>query len=444
MYQGHWFSAIILMGGCGERFGSFQPKQFHNLSGKKIYHHTLDAFKAFESIDEIILVCNEKYVEEVEAEVASARVRVLKGGMSRQESSYAGLQACQKECEFVLIHDAVRPFVSREIIEENMKQVLLHKAIDTCVPSADTIVHSDGKDSIVEIPDRNCYLRGQTPQTFSYPLILGAHEEAIKNSLQEIPDDCRLVKEMGSPVSIVMGEARNIKITTELDLFVAEQLLRIHCRSMEEIKGVDSLRDKTFVVTGGSSGIGLEVCNVLEKKGAKAISLSRSSAPFSVDMSNIESIKSAFREIGVINGLINCAGLLVTNSLNSMSDQQIQEMLSINLQGLIFCCKYATIEEGGHLVNIASSSFSKGRAGAAVYSCSKAAVVNLTQALAEEYPELFVNVVIPQRTNTPMRQQNFKDEDPSTLLSAEEVAQTIVHLLQQGTLTGEMIEVKKL
>ncbi len=138
-------NAILLMGGKGTRFKSALPKQFHLLAGKKIYIHTLERFLACELFDQIILVVPLEWKSEVEDELKSFpqdKIRVIAGGETRQDSSYLGLQACPKETQFVVIHDAVRPFVSEKILRENVHACQLYGAVDTCIPSADTIVHS--------------------------------------------------------------------------------------------------------------------------------------------------------------------------------------------------------------------------------------------------------------------------------------------------------------
>jgi 2-C-methyl-D-erythritol 4-phosphate cytidylyltransferase len=133
---------------------------------------------------------------------------------------------CSAGTEYVVIHEAVRPFVTKKMILDNVMMVSQHEAVNTCAPSFDAIVESaDGK-QIDRIPPRSRCLRGQTPQSFKYDLIVQAHRKAIENGVSDSPDDCRLVLEMEHPVYIVPGDEQNIKITTELDLFVAERLIR--------------------------------------------------------------------------------------------------------------------------------------------------------------------------------------------------------------------------
>jgi 2-C-methyl-D-erythritol 4-phosphate cytidylyltransferase len=215
--------AILLMGGSGQRFGSETPKQFHLLAGKRVYLHTLERFIESDLFQEIILVCPESWLNEVTQETKEyPQITLTQGGTTRQESSHLGLLACGPDTDYVVIHDAVRPFISPEILQQNVHQVLQHRAVDTCIPSADTIVHSKTGSTIDAIPKRAEYLRGQTPQSFAYPLILKAHQQTtITNS----SDDCTLIQNL-HPIHIVPGDDHNLKITTELDLFLAEHLLQ--------------------------------------------------------------------------------------------------------------------------------------------------------------------------------------------------------------------------
>lgn len=221
--------AIITLAGEGMRFGSNLPKQFHSLSGKKIYLRCLEKFIHSQLFDEIILVCNEKWVNSVEEETneySSLPIKVVPGGATRQESSYNGVVACGPDTQYVVVHDGVRPFVTEGIIRANVEAVMKYGAVDTCIPSTDTLVHSPSGEHIDSIPVRSQFLRGQTPQSFSYPLLLEAHERARRIGLQ-VSDDCSLIVAMNQKVFIVKGDEHNIKITSQLDLFIAEQLLRL-------------------------------------------------------------------------------------------------------------------------------------------------------------------------------------------------------------------------
>lgn len=442
--------AILLIGGTGQRFGSEIPKQFHRLAGKKVYLHTLEAFLAANLFEEIILVCPTTWIEQVKKEMAAysfTKIKVIQGGATRQESSLMGLQACGEDTQIVVIHDGVRPFVSRTILKENVVKAIQHKAVDTCIPSADTLVHTSNKEKIESIPNRSEYLRGQTPQSFDYFLILQAHLKAKEERVYNHSDDCSLILKIGHPVHIVMGSEENIKITSELDLLLAEQILRLKNFSSSSLLEKNCLSGKRFVITGGTGGIGAVLCSLLKEEGAIPIPLSRSSPIYSVDLTSYSNTCAVFDKIlhdhGPLDGLINSIGLLKTKQLDQLSFEEINLLIATNLTGVIYSCKCAHLKEGAHIINIASSSYVRGRKNYAIYSSAKAAVVNFTQGMAEERQDLFINALVPQRTNTAMRLENFPDENPATLLDPKEVAGEILGLLRQNSMTGTVIEVKK-
>ncbi|MBI5274175.1 MAG: SDR family NAD(P)-dependent oxidoreductase, partial [Chlamydiales bacterium] len=297
---------------------------------------------------------------------------------------------------------------------------------------------------IKDIPDRSEYFRGQTPQSFSLPLIKSAHEKAILDGFVGT-DDCSLIHRLKHPVYISYGSEENIKITTEIDLFIAEQLLRLKKRN--HYSQHFSLHGKIFAITGGTGSIGCCIQKELEKEGAQVINISRSSTSFSADLSHPDAAKTIFErvyaEYGLLDGVINSMGQLVVKPLAEQTPIEIDGVIRSNLTSLIFSCKYAKVKEKGHILNIASSSYSRGRKDFVVYSSSKAAVVNFTQGLAEEYPHLFINALAPQRTLSEMRKKHFPNENTSTLLNPEHIAQEVVKILKSDQ-TGLIFDIKKI
>ena len=439
-------TGILLLAGTGDRFGSPLPKQFHRLAGKKIYQHTLQQFLASGLFTNIILACPSDWLEQVQVETSHLpQVQLLKGGSTRQESSFLALQACDPDTAIVVIHDAVRPFVSLEILRENVHKAKEYGAVNTCIPSADTLVHAPIPTTISTIPQRNEYLRGQTPQSFRYPVILHAHQAALAQGIHNRSDDCTLVLQTGHPVHIVPGSEHNIKITTELDLYLAEHIYRLTTHSIPPSS--NPLAGKRYIVTGGTGGIGSAICNQLQEEGAIPIPISRSAPLYAADLTSYPAAQLIFQQIyndfGPVDGLINSIGQLKLNPLSDLSPTDIDNQLAANLKALIFCCKCVHLKEGAHIVNIASSSYARGRSDFTVYSSAKAAVVNFTQGLAEERPNTYINAVVPQRTHTPMRTQNYLNEDIASLLTPQEVASEILALLRHQGLTGSIIEIRK-
>lgn len=224
-------SAVILASGTGERFGDPTPKQFMKLAGLPVLVHTLQAFQTFTPISRIVVVTSESHVDGVWELVSSYNLdkvaKVVIGGRTRQESSRIGLECCRGEAEYVLVHDGVRPFIGGEVLQRLVDSVRQHGAVDTVIPSADTLVRVDAQDFIAEIPDRSAFRRGQTPQAFRLDLVLQAHEQALIDGVNNSTDDCSLVLRLGHPVHCVAGDEQNIKITYPLDLQLADKLFQL-------------------------------------------------------------------------------------------------------------------------------------------------------------------------------------------------------------------------
>ncbi|KKL70774.1 hypothetical protein LCGC14_2101530, partial [marine sediment metagenome] len=234
MYKNFKISLLLLLSGKGNRFQSDIPKQFHTLLGKKIYLHTLDAFYELDIFDEIILVTSTNWIDQVKKEIFNYKnIKVIQGGKERQTSAFLGLKAIL-DTDFVMFHDAVRPFVTKKIIIDNLDAVIKYRAVNTCIKSTDTLVQIDKKGKIYKIPDRSTLMRGQTPQTFEYKLILNAHEKALKNGIFAATDDCTLVLDQ-TLIHVVGGAETNIKITSPSDLILAEKILKSRKQS-EELK----------------------------------------------------------------------------------------------------------------------------------------------------------------------------------------------------------------
>lgn len=228
--------ALILAAGSGTRMGNTsKPKQFLEIYNKPLIVHTIEAFELHDQIDGILVVTNGSYVDQVKIwckQYDLSKVRyVVAGGSSRRISVYNGLKQLKEagiqDDDLVLIHDAARPLISQSIISENIVSGLKYGAVDTVIPSSDTIIRSIDKETIVEIQKRSEQYQGQTPQTFKFGIIVKAHEEAIRNDNTETTDDCRLVFNTGVPIHLVNGSKLNFKITTFDDLMMLKALLKI-------------------------------------------------------------------------------------------------------------------------------------------------------------------------------------------------------------------------
>lgn len=222
---------IILAGGSGSRIDNEVPKQFLELSGKTIIEHTIDKFEDHPAVHHIFIVTNGEFYDKTAEILRNSTykkvVDVLKGGETRQESSRIGVTAAgARDYENVLIHDAARPFVSKKIIDDLLKQLDTFSAVNLAVPSADTIIEIDDDNLIKNVPERTCLRRVQTPQAFKLDLIQKAHGLALEKGITNATDDCSLILEFKlAPVYVVEGSPLNIKITYPMDIQMAESIL---------------------------------------------------------------------------------------------------------------------------------------------------------------------------------------------------------------------------
>ena len=220
--------AIIVAAGSGTRFGAEKPKQFIEILGQPLIIYTLQKFESCPAIDEIILVLPAEEIENF-GQIASKYnltklAQIVSGGKTRAESVWNGLKAIdEKSAEIVAVHDGARPLVLVEEITRTIEKAQETGAACLVGFVTDTIKEvSDGK--IVQTIDRKKLRRALTPQCFRYAILKRAFAE---NEIGEIvTDECFLVEKLGVEVSIVEGNAQNIKITTPADFAIVENFLK--------------------------------------------------------------------------------------------------------------------------------------------------------------------------------------------------------------------------
>jgi len=336
----------------------------------------------------------------------------------------------------VVIHDAARPFLSAQIVHDVVQALEQHEAVDVAIPTADTvIVERDG--FIQSIPKRNHIYRGQTPQGFHFKPLIRSYQEVGESRLSEFTDDCGIYMDcnpMGR-VRIVKGSSENIKITEDLDLALADEIFRTRASQWDPEKQGLNVRGKRALIFGGSKGIGAAIARVLQESGAVTVSASRSTGCDIGDATQVASaVERAAKEMGGIDFVVNTVGLLEQTRLENQSIGEIEGQIRVNLLGAFFIAHsaYPHLKASeGTLLNLSSSSYSRGRAKYTPYSASKAGIVNLTQGLADEWAadRVRVNCLVPGRTDTAMRRANFSDEAEETLLNPFEVALSACKIL---------------
>lgn len=230
---------IVLAGGSGSRMKSDVAKQFMLLNGKEILYYSLKTFQDSDKISDIILVARPEDMEYCKSNIVEkygfTKVKkICPGGKERYNSVYNGLCLVEEmskdiKNEVVLIHDGARPFVTHEMIDKSVENMIFGSACTVGVPVKDTIkivceIHGElfGK----ETPDRNTLYQIQTPQTFRYELIRMAYERMLGDVNHNITDDTMIVELYGGMgCKVIMGSYENIKITTPEDLDFAEKIV---------------------------------------------------------------------------------------------------------------------------------------------------------------------------------------------------------------------------
>ena len=447
--------AIILAGGVGSRLGMSTPKQFFKVAGKMVVEHTIDVFERNQHIDEIAIVSNPALVADFENIVLRNKWRkvkkILKGGAERYYSSLSAITAYQNEDANLIFHDAVRPLVSQRIIDDVVKALDTHRAVNVAVPSADTIIEVDG-DFISNIPDRSRLRRGQTPQAFDRQLIAEAYEKALKDPNFRTTDDCGVVRTYlpEEPIFVVRGEESNMKLTYREDTYMMDKLFQLKNTEPDNNElSAETFGDKVAVVFGGSYGIGKNIVEMLEQSGAHVHSFSRGATHTDVGDDNqvALALSAVEQKEGHIDYVINTAGVLNREPLASMEYDTILKAVQTNYMGTVNVALRARPylqRTRGKLIFFTSSSYTRGRAFYSIYSSTKAAIVNFVQAVAQEWDAdgISINCINPERTKTPMRQQNFGIEPDETLLMPERVAEATLRTLLTDC-TGQVIDVRR-
>ena len=218
--------AIIPAAGRGKRIGASVPKQFLEIQGKPLLHHTLTVFASCKLIDYVVLVMPRADVDEMgedwlnKYEIVRA---VVVGGEQRQDSVYNGFNSLEEGTDIVVVHDGVRPFTTPQMITATVEAAQQHGAAITAIPVSDTVKQAaDG--FVKQTVSRDGLWRVQTPQAFQRRLLQQAFKKAKKDSYYGT-DEGSLVEYLGKRVKIVPGSELNIKITRKEDLVLGESLL---------------------------------------------------------------------------------------------------------------------------------------------------------------------------------------------------------------------------
>lgn len=452
--------AVLLAGGVGVRVGLGVPKQLIKIAGHAIMEHTLAALDRHPDVDEIVVMMAPGHLDAVRAMVKSGGYtkvsRILEGAGTRNDTTLRALEALGEEDCKLLLHDAVRPLVSARIITDCFAALDDYDAVDVAIPSADTIIEVGPDNTIRDIPPRANLRRGQTPQAFRLSTLREAYRHATADPDFQATDDCTVVLRYlpDVPIWVVPGDERNMKVTEPIDIYLADKLFQLTGNDAPAMRSEEAMRDalagKTVVVFGGSYGIGADLAELAASYGANVATFSRSTTQTHVQRR--EDIARAAAEVrerfGRVDFVVNTAGVLPRGNLVEATDETIWAATEINYIAPILISQefYPLLKETrGSLLLFTSSSYTRGRSGYSLYSSAKAATVNLTQALADEWAAdgIRVNCINPERTGTPMRTKAFGEEPADSLLQSTAVARASLETLVSSG-TGHVIDLRRL
>jgi 2-C-methyl-D-erythritol 4-phosphate cytidylyltransferase len=451
--------AVLLAGGVGVRVGLDIPKQLIKVAGRTILEHSLAALHAHPMVDSITVMMTPGHLDAVRAIVRSGGydkvTEILEGGETRSETTMRALESLgDEECK-VLFHDAVRPLLSQRIIGECFEALDRYPAVDVAIPSADTIIQVGDDNVIQDVPPRASLRRGQTPQAFRSSVIKQAYALAAGDPDFVATDDCTVVLRYlpDQPIWVVRGDERNMKVTDPIDVYLADKLFQLTGNdapaTLSDAEYRQRLEGRTVVVFGGSYGIGADIAALAARLGAAVFSFSRSSTNTHVERR--EDLMTASRTVldatGRVDFVVNAAGVLPRGELIDTSEETIYAATEVNYLAPILVAQVFhphLKETSGSLTLFTSSSYTRGRSGYSLYSSAKAATVNLTQALADEWAadKVRVNCINPERTATPMRTKAFGVEPAGSLLESEVVARASLDVMISA-LTGHVVDIRK-
>lgn len=227
--------ALIIAGGSGRRMNQDIPKQFLNIENRPVIIYTLEAFQRHPSIGAIEVVCLDGWTEILWAYARQFNITkltgIVPGGGDGQASIGNGVFALKErgfsESDLVLVHDAIRPMVSHEVISDCIRQCVLHGSAIAAVPCNTSMLTTDDKEVTSGFYDRDKLMSTQTPQAFPLKKLLWAHEEALRRGISNAVASCTMMLELGETLYFSAGSEKNIKLTTTADVDIFRALLSV-------------------------------------------------------------------------------------------------------------------------------------------------------------------------------------------------------------------------
>jgi len=224
-------TALIFAGGTGIRMNSkSKPKQFLELHGKPIIIYTIEHFETHDEIDNIVIVCLKDWIPELRMLINRYQInkvtQIVPGGQTGHDSIFLGLKALESTAcddDIILIHDGVRPLITKELISDNVSAAKEFGNAITVEPARESVIHSIDGVTVDHEPDRNEIYVAKAPQTFRYKEIYDAYQKAEETGMKTI-DSSHLLSNLGLKMHMVMSTKNNMKITDPADFYMFRAL----------------------------------------------------------------------------------------------------------------------------------------------------------------------------------------------------------------------------
>lgn len=237
MVMGGKVYAAILAGGSGTRMGNpDKPKQFWEMGDRPVIAHTVEKFCLVDEFEKVVVLSPSTWVNQTQdimkryLEAFLDRIEVIAGGPERNDTIMNAIAYIEEtfglgDDDIIVTHDAVRPFVTYRIIEDNIAAAREFGACDTVIPATDTIVHSVDGEVITAIPNRAEYYQGQTPQSFNAKRLKALFQELADDDRAVLTDACKILVLKGEKVALVQGDVANMKLTYTNDMRIARAMM---------------------------------------------------------------------------------------------------------------------------------------------------------------------------------------------------------------------------
>lgn len=424
---------IILAAGSGSRFKGKKPKQYMKLNGKELIEYSINAFSACNSLNDFICVIDKNSFS-TNRIGEKFSIKCILGGETRNQSIKKALDYIKEkfpDVENIFIHEAARPFITSDIIEKYLIEIVNNDAIITAAEITDSLGKKNG-----EMVDRSQHHLIQAPECFNFNSLYSVFdpESNLTSTSHQLPDKAK--------IKYIYNNENNLKVTYPEDLFLAEQILKYKYirNSSKNIYPIDST-EKIALIFGASGGVGSAVVKFFQQHNIKLLCPTRSE----IDLEKLSKEKLHDYCGGNIPDIIINAAACSTSDSDGVIENY-EKVFNVNLKSNLTLIEFAKeLNKKINLVLISSSSSTRGRRNLTLYSASKAALNSVVESLSEDlfHKNIIINAVIPEKINTPLIEKLHKTKiDNSELLDVDDVVKVISYCSFTKDF-GKLIHVRK-